>query len=91
MARTSPRPAQTPWQLAEAKNRFSEVFTRAIEEGPQFVTRRNQEVVILSREEFERLRSEKPERSFLEHLRSMPKGEDLDLTRQPSYPRDIEW
>jgi len=47
------------WRLAEAKNRFSEVFTRAIEEGPQFVTRRNQGIVILSKEEYRRLRGER--------------------------------
>ena len=28
------------WQLAEAKNKFSEVFTRALTEGPQRVRRR---------------------------------------------------
>ncbi len=79
------------WQLAEAKNKFSEVFTRTIEEGPQFVTRRNQEIVLITREEYDRLTGEKPNKTFLEHLRSMPKGDDLDLTRDRSYPREIEW
>ena len=77
------------WQLAEAKNKFSEVFTRTIEEGPQFVTRRDQEIVLISKEEFDRLTGEKP--SFIRHLLSIPKGDDLDLTRDPSYPREIEW
>ena len=37
------------WQLAEAKNKFSEVFTRAMTEGPQRVRRRGETVVVLSR------------------------------------------
>ena len=43
------------WQLAEAKNKFSEVFTRALTEGPQRVRRRSDTVVILSEAEYERL------------------------------------
>ncbi len=77
------------WQLAEAKNKFSEVFTRTIEEGPQFVTRRDQEIVLITRDEYDRLTGEAP--SFISHLLSIPKGDDLDLTRDPSYPREIEW
>lgn len=91
MARTVADLQKATWQLTEAKNKFSEVFTRAIEEGPQFVTRRNQEIVILSKEEYERLRGDKPTRAFIEHLMSIPKGDDLDLTRRPSYPRELEW
>ena len=79
------------WQLAEAKNKFSEVFTKAIEEGPQFVTRRDQEIVILSKEEYQRLRGEKPSRSFIEHLLAIPKGDDLELERDRRPLRDIEW
>lgn len=77
------------WQLAEAKNNFSEVFTRAIEEGPQVVTRRNQEVVILSGAEYRRLKEEKP--NFIEHLLSFPKGEEMDLGRDTRPLRAIDW
>ena len=35
------------WQLQEAKNRFSEVVSRALTEGPQTVTRRGTEVVVV--------------------------------------------
>ena len=34
------------WQLAEAKNKFSELFTRAMTEGPQRVRRRGETVVV---------------------------------------------
>jgi prevent-host-death family protein len=77
------------WQLAEAKNKFSEVFTKAIEVGPQFVTRRNEEVVILSKQEYQRLTGDKP--NFIEHLLSIPKDVQLDLSRDKSPMRDVEW
>ncbi|MEJ7900856.1 MAG: type II toxin-antitoxin system Phd/YefM family antitoxin [Thermomicrobiales bacterium] len=77
------------WQLAEAKNKFSEVFTKTIEEGPQFVTRRNEEIVLLSKDEYQRLTGAKP--GFLEVLMSGPSLEGLDLTRDKSPMRDIEW
>lgn len=44
------------WQVAEAKNRFSELITRALREGPQHVRRRDEEVVVVSRAEWDDLR-----------------------------------
>ncbi|HYI24686.1 MAG TPA: type II toxin-antitoxin system prevent-host-death family antitoxin [Thermomicrobiales bacterium] len=79
------------WKLAEAKNKLSEVVSLARDEGPQFVTRRDEEYVVMTKEEYLRLTGEKPTKTFVEHLLSMPKGDDLDLTRKPSYPREIEW
>lgn len=35
------------WQLQEAKARFSEVVDRALEEGPQVVTRRGAEAAVV--------------------------------------------
>ena len=44
------------WALAKAKDNFSEIVDRALREGPQYVTRHGKDcVVILSREEFDRL------------------------------------
>jgi prevent-host-death family protein len=77
------------WQLAEAKNKFSEVFTKTIEEGPQFVTRRNQEIVLIAKDEYQRLTGEKP--GFLDVLTSGPSLEGLDLSRDRSPMRDVEW
>ncbi len=79
-----------PWQLAEARNRFSEVFTRALSEGPQFVTRRNEEVVILARDEYDRLSGEKHELNFIEFLMSGPGFEGVDLERDRSPMRDVD-
>ncbi len=43
------------WKLAEAKNKFSEVVNRALDEGPQFIVRRHDEIVVLSRMAYDRL------------------------------------
>jgi prevent-host-death family protein len=44
------------WRLHEAKNRFSEVVELTLNEGPQMVTRRGKEaVVILAVDEYRRL------------------------------------
>lgn len=36
------------WQLQEAKNKLSEVIRRAVEEGPQTITVRGRDTVVLS-------------------------------------------
>lgn len=77
------------WQLAEAKNRFSELVTKALTEGPQQVRRRDQAVIVLSEAEYQRLTGERP--TFKEFLLNGPDLSDLDLTRDQSTMRDIEW
>ncbi len=37
------------WQLQEAKNKLSELIDRAIDEGPQIITRHGVEVVVVMR------------------------------------------
>lgn len=76
------------WQLAEAKNKFSEVFTRALSEGPQFVTRRDEEVVILAKDEYVRLAGER--RNFVDFLMSGPGLDGVDLERDRSPMRDVD-
>ena len=78
------------WQLQEAKNRFSEVVNKALEEGPQTVTRHGEEiVVILSKTEYNRLL--KSQTSLLDFFRQSPLvGIELDLERDQSLPRDID-
>ena len=80
----------TIWQLQEAKNRFSEVVNKAIEEGPQTVTRHGEEiVVILSKAEYNRL--VKSQTSLLEFFRQSPLvGTELELERDSSLPRDVD-
>ncbi len=75
------------WQLADAKNKFSEVVTRALNEGPQRVHRRGQTVVILAEDEYDRLTGAKPD--FIEFLLSAPSFEGVNLERDRSPMRDV--
>ncbi len=71
------------WQLQEAKSRFSEVVELSLSEGPQLVTRRGEDaVVILSALDYRRM-SGVP--SLLKTLLGAPRGESLDIerTREP--------
>jgi len=76
------------WQLQEAKNRFSQVVNKALSEGPQIVTRRGEEVVvILSSDEYAKLKQSQS--SLLEFFRQSPLvGVALDLERDRSMPRE---
>jgi antitoxin Phd len=75
------------WQMADAKNRFSELMNLAWREGPQRVKRRNGSVVVVSEDEFERLQGTRPD--FKEYLMQQVGLDELDLTRDPSPGRDV--
>ena len=46
------------WQLQEAKNKFSEVVQEALSDGPQVITKRGVEtVIVLSYSEYRKLLS----------------------------------
>ena len=81
------------WQLQVAKARFSELFRRARSEGPQRITRRGKEgVVMISDEQYERLvgKAHQP-KNLLQFFRESPLvGVDLDLERDKDEGRDIE-
>jgi prevent-host-death family protein len=75
-----------PWQLQEAKNKFSEVVRLAKSEGPQAVSVRGSvEVYVVSREEYERLNPLTPEPRTLQDLfLNWPMKESgMDLSRNP--------
>jgi prevent-host-death family protein len=77
------------WQLQQAKNRFSEVVKKALRDGPQIVTKRGIEtVVIMSVEEYKRLN--RPQSDLAEFFRNSPlRGADLDLDRNKDLGREI--
>ena len=78
------------WRLAKTKNRFSEVINKALSEGPQKVTRRNDTVIVLSQDDYEKLTGKQPGfKDFL--LNHTPKLKDLDLKRDKTPMRDIEY
>ncbi len=81
---------KSSWKLQDAKAKFSHVVDEAIKNGPQYVTRRGAEaVVIVSVKEFEDLKSTRP--SFKDFLLSCPKTSlELNLTRNKDLPRSID-
>ena len=76
------------WQLQEAKNKFSEVVEEAMTHGPQVITKRGVEaVIVLSYAEYRTmLLNQKKLSAFFGE--SPLVGEDLDLTRDKSGLRD---
>ena len=63
------------WQLQDAKNRFSEVVSRARREGPQVVTLRGQRAaVVLSAESYDALLAARP--SLVDWLLAGPAWDD---------------
>lgn len=78
------------WTLAQAKNQFSEVVRRARAHGPQTISVRGRdEVVLVSREEWDALRAEERPASFVDWLASLDL-DGVDLERDKTPPRDIE-
>ena len=77
------------WQVQTAKQRFSELVDRAVEEGPQIVTRHGiPTVVVLEVGEYRRLRGVPAD--FTEFLLNIPKGEELAIERSKDPPREID-
>jgi antitoxin Phd len=78
------------WQLQEAKNRFSELVNKAIDDGPQVVTRRGEQVVVVvSNKEYNKLL--KSQSSLVEFFRQSPLvGAELELERDRSLPRETK-
>jgi hypothetical protein len=78
------------WTLDEKDdNQLVNLFDLALTRCPQLVKRGGDEVVVVSITEYEWLWGRKP--GFFEHLRSGPSFEGLDLTRDTSPMRDIDW
>ncbi|HLY67941.1 MAG TPA: type II toxin-antitoxin system Phd/YefM family antitoxin [Chloroflexota bacterium] len=79
-----------PWQVQEAKQRFSELLRAAKLNGPQVVTRHGEEIaVVIDIAEYHRLRGDVAD--FKDFLRSGPDFEDLELARSRELPREIDW
>ncbi len=81
------------WQLQTAKARFSEVFELARSQGPQCITRRGKEaVVVLPLEEFERLTKRKRQSGTLVEFfaRSPLARGRMNLERAPDYGRPVD-
>ncbi len=83
-------PSGARWKLEDAKARFSEVVRRAQSEGPQHVTVRGKDsVVVISVDDLARI-SPPPDQvplvTFLESLHL----DGLDLERDPDLGRNVD-
>lgn len=80
------------WQVADAKNKFSELLTRSEMEGPQRVRRRGRTFVVLAEADYEKLwsASEGPRMTLAEFFMSGPSFEGLDLERRKSPMRSVD-
>lgn len=84
------RPHDSGWKLQDAKARFSELVRRARTEGPQRVTVRGHDaVVVIAADELERLLPQTsdalPFVAFMESL----SVDGLDLARERDVGRDV--
>jgi prevent-host-death family protein len=75
------------WQLQEAKNKLSEVVNEAIKHGPQIITRRGVEtVIVLSYRQYRKALLN--QKKLSEFFRESPLAKsDLDLRRDKSELR----
>ena len=76
------------WQLQEAKNKLSEVVEQAVNHGPQVITRRGVEtVIVLAYAEYRKMLLNQTKLSVF-FGESPLAGKDVDLTRDKSRLRD---
>jgi antitoxin Phd len=83
-------PTPGGWKLEDAKARFSEVVRLARSEGPQLVTVRGRDaVVVISVEELDKLKPRAQIVPFVQFMEGLHLG-GLDLNRDPDQGRDVE-
>ncbi|HKR62880.1 MAG TPA: type II toxin-antitoxin system prevent-host-death family antitoxin [Thermoanaerobaculia bacterium] len=81
MTRTSRKPRAGRWALQDAKARFSEVVRKAKTEGPQRITvHGREEVVVVSVEEYRRVKGQPSGQALVDLLRDSPLA-DLTIER----------
>ncbi len=92
--KSSSRPPRRPgrWLLQDAKARFSELVRCVRSEGPQHVTVRGRdEVVIISAEEFRRLKDDRTGEALIAVMQALPYQDvDFEPKRELMPVRDVE-
>ncbi len=72
------------WPIAEAKNRLSELVTRASSEGPQTIRRRKEAFVVIPEHKYKELVGEQP--TFKDWLLQGPRIDDLKIPPREGSP-----
>jgi antitoxin Phd len=77
------------WQLQEAKSRFSELVELVLKQGPQMVTKRGQDaVVIVSAQTYRQINGQTND--LVDTLLSAPRGKALEFDRSREKIRDVQ-
>jgi antitoxin Phd len=76
------------WKLADAKNRLSELVTKAKTEGPQTIRRHRDSFVVISEDQYLTLTGKKV--SLIDYILKGPRLDDLKIERDKSSMRDIK-
>jgi prevent-host-death family protein len=77
------------WQFQEAKQRLSALVRQAIEDGPQIVTLRGEDaVVVVSCADYRRLKAVTP--NFKDFLMCLPDLDTLEIYRSEDLARAVE-
>jgi prevent-host-death family protein len=81
------------WRLQDAKARFSELVRRVRSEGPQRVTVHGRdEVVVISAEEFRRLKGDLTGASLIAAMQASPHRDiDIEPGRSPMPVREVSF
>jgi antitoxin Phd len=74
------------WRLADAKNRFSELFTQVLTLGPQRVRRFKDAVILVSEQDYERITGRRL--SFKNFLSQGESLEGPEFARGTEFDRD---
>ena len=92
MTRSRVRPKSGQWALQDAKARFSEVVRKAKSEGPQRITvHGREEVVVVSVEEYRRVKGERTGAALVEILQESPLGDlRIERVRTLAHVRNVE-
>jgi prevent-host-death family protein len=79
------------WRLRDAKARFSELVRRVRSEGPQHVTvHGREEVVVISAEEFRRLKGDPTGQALIAAMQASPHREiEIELQRSAMPVREV--
>lgn len=76
------------WQLQQAKAKFSDLVQKAIDEGPQTVSRHGKDVVVvLSAQQYALMQKRQID---LKDLLPRLAVDETDLGRNKDFPRDVE-
>ena len=79
------------WQLQEAKNRLSELVRKAADEGPQIITVRGDDAVVVVAARTYRKLTARPKEGLVDFFRNSPlAGANLDLERSRDTGRRVD-